>query len=74
MANWAPFTSAATDFTRPSVEKPGFFCNDISDGLVSDLNHILKASGCGARINLDALPQSEALKQSCVLSKGVYGL
>lgn len=38
---------------------------DISDGLVSDLNHILKASGCGARINLDALPQSDALKQNC---------
>ena len=38
---------------------------DISDGLVSDLNHILKASGCGARINLDALPQSEALKANC---------
>lgn len=38
---------------------------DISDGLVSDLNHILKASGCGARINLDALPQSNALKQNC---------
>ena len=38
---------------------------DISDGLVSDLNHVLKASGCGAHINLDALPQSDALKQSC---------
>ncbi|ELX8379249.1 thiamine-phosphate kinase [Providencia vermicola] len=38
---------------------------DISDGLISDLNHILKASGCGARINLDALPLSEALQQNC---------
>lgn len=43
---------------------------DISDGLVSDLNHILKASGCGARINLDSLPQSEALKQSCSVEQG----
>jgi thiamine-monophosphate kinase len=33
---------------------------DLSDGLISDLGHILKASGCGARIDLDALPYSEA--------------
>ncbi|MBI6527737.1 thiamine-phosphate kinase [Proteus vulgaris] len=35
---------------------------DISDGLISDLNHILTASGCGARLNLDALPYSPAMK------------
>ena len=35
---------------------------DISDGLISDLNNILTASGCGARINLDALPYSTAMK------------
>ncbi|MFI0487859.1 MAG: thiamine-phosphate kinase [Yersinia sp. (in: enterobacteria)] len=35
---------------------------DISDGLISDLQHILKASGCGACIELDALPYSGALK------------
>ncbi|WP_342321897.1 thiamine-phosphate kinase [Kosakonia sp. BYX6] len=34
---------------------------DLSDGLISDLAHILQASGCGARIDLDALPYSEAL-------------
>ncbi|WNN45355.1 MULTISPECIES: thiamine-phosphate kinase [Winslowiella] len=34
---------------------------DISDGLMSDLGHILKASDCGARINLDALPLSPVL-------------
>ncbi|EEQ15575.1 Thiamine-monophosphate kinase (Thiamine-phosphate kinase) [Yersinia frederiksenii ATCC 33641] len=34
---------------------------DISDGLISDLQHILKASHCGARIELDELPYSEAL-------------
>lgn len=34
---------------------------DISDGLISDLKHVLTASGCGARIDLDALPLSEAL-------------
>ena len=35
---------------------------DISDGLVSDLGHILKASECGARVNLDALPLSTVLR------------
>lgn len=34
---------------------------DISDGLISDLGHILKASECGARINLDSIPLSSAL-------------
>lgn len=35
---------------------------DISDGLISDLQHILKASGCGASIELEDLPYSDALK------------
>ena len=34
---------------------------DLSDGLISDLGHILKASDCGARIDLDAVPLSTAL-------------
>lgn len=34
---------------------------DLSDGLISDLGHILTASQCGARIDLDALPYSEAM-------------
>lgn len=34
---------------------------DLSDGLISDLGHILKASECGARIDLDLLPYSEAM-------------
>jgi thiamine-monophosphate kinase len=36
---------------------------DISDGLISDLGHILKASGVGARVDLDALPYSEAMQR-----------
>ncbi|WP_312688982.1 thiamine-phosphate kinase [Kosakonia sp.] len=36
---------------------------DLSDGLISDLGHILQASGCGARIDLDLLPCSEALRR-----------
>lgn len=34
---------------------------DISDGLMADLDHILKASGVSARINADALPLSDLL-------------
>jgi len=33
---------------------------DISDGLVSDLGHIIKASGCGANINLSDISLSSA--------------
>ena len=35
---------------------------DISDGLLQDLGHILKASHCGARIEYAALPVHEALR------------
>lgn len=34
---------------------------DISDGLLADLGHILKASECGAEIELSHLPYSDAL-------------
>lgn len=43
---------------------------DISDGLASDLRHILKASGAGAKIHLDRVPISDNLK--CVCAE--YGL
>ena len=36
-------------------------CIDVSDGLISDLGHILKASGCGANVHVDKLPLSRAL-------------
>lgn len=37
-------------------------CIDLSDGLASDLGHILRASEVGAIINLEALPLSAALR------------
>lgn len=36
-------------------------CIDISDGLLADLGHLLKASGCGARLEIEKLPASEVL-------------
>ena len=53
-------------------------CIDISDGLLADLGHILKASNCGAEIRLEQLPVSaynfnhlhEPSIQQCVLAGG----
>lgn len=38
---------------------------DVSDGLSSDLGHILRESGVGARVFADALPISPALREFC---------
>ncbi|MEP0355792.1 MAG: thiamine-phosphate kinase [Paraglaciecola sp.] len=39
-------------------------CIDLSDGLISDIQHILKASHCGAVIHVDKLPLSDAMVAS----------
>ena len=39
-------------------------CIDISDGLLADLGHILKASNCGAAIDLEKIPCMEFLKNN----------
>ena len=44
------------------IKKFASSCIDLSDGLLQDLSHILKASKVGAEINLAALPFSSALK------------
>ena len=44
---------------------------DISDGLVGDLGHILKMSGCNAHIDLDCLPLSPALLAACPLEQAL---
>ncbi|MGY0505506.1 thiamine-phosphate kinase [Luteimonas sp. e5] len=41
-------------------------CIDLSDGLVADLGHICRASGLGARIEVEALPCSPALAELAV--------
>ncbi|MCS3432344.1 thiamine-phosphate kinase [Klebsiella sp. BIGb0407] len=48
---------------------------DLSDGLISDLGHILKASDCGARISLESFPFSDALLAQVSLEQAVsWGL
>ena len=37
---------------------------DLSDGFMSDVGHILKASGVGAIVDVDAIPLSVALRES----------
>jgi len=37
---------------------------DLSDGLVSDIGHVCRASSLGARINVDDLPLAQGLKES----------
>lgn len=50
---------------------------DLSDGLLGDLGHVLRASGQGAELQLAALPcspllaaQDEALRRTCLLAGG----
>ncbi len=40
-------------------------CLDISDGLISDLGHIMKASQVGAVIDVDAMPVSDEMLEYC---------
>jgi thiamine-monophosphate kinase len=36
---------------------------DVSDGLLTDLQKLCSASGCGARLDLDALPRSPQMRE-----------
>jgi thiamine-monophosphate kinase len=44
---------------------PGYAsaCIDISDGLLADLGHVTEASRCGARLDIEKLPQAEVLAE-----------
>ena len=48
-----------------SLRNYGTAAIDISDGLISDLSHILKASQVGARINVDLIPGQTILQTLC---------
>ena len=54
-----------------SLRRIASACIDISDGLVSDIKHILNASQCGAIIHVDKLPMSPALKDSVNSSQAI---
>lgn len=47
---------------------------DVSDGLVGDLAHVLRASAVGARLEVDALPRSALLEALPVEARRRYGL
>ncbi|TEA78229.1 thiamine-phosphate kinase [Allopusillimonas ginsengisoli] len=90
-----PMDAGLLAATRNALERPmppwAFAANlagiahaalDISDGLLQDLGHILRASGCAAELSYDSLPVDSALqgvapdvRQSAVLAGGdVYQL
>jgi thiamine-monophosphate kinase len=95
LRNALPSDPALLAATRPALERPlppwefamklagvAHSALDISDGLLQDLGHILKASGCGAELDYDLLPVDPALRglnhaalQTAVLAGGdVYQL
>ena len=63
-----PALRARMDRPQPRVEAGreltvlAHACIDVSDGLLADLGHICAASGIGARVDVDALPASAALR------------
>jgi len=60
----------------PSIKKIAKLSNsaiDISDGLITDLNHILKSSRVGAEIFLNDLPIQPWLKRNQLYDTALYG-
>jgi thiamine-monophosphate kinase len=43
---------------------------DLSDGLLADLDHILRASGCGAQVRLDRIPLSDPVAEAVETGAG----
>ena len=46
-------------------------CIDVSDGLLSDLLHILNASKCGATVHVDRLPLSRGMQDTVDTEKAI---
>jgi thiamine-monophosphate kinase len=46
-------------------------CIDVSDGLIIDLKRILKASGCGASVQVDNMPLSDAMRSCVSVEEGI---
>ena len=44
---------------------------DVSDGLVTDLKKVCAASGCGAQLNVDLLPESAAMRELFAADDGL---
>jgi thiamine-monophosphate kinase len=69
--NITPNSQALLRFNRPyprvelgrALLKNANACIDISDGLLQDLGHILKASKVGANLDLSKIPLSEAMQK-----------
>jgi thiamine-monophosphate kinase len=72
-----PAAAVVADFLRQRFEYPqprlglgvalrglASACIDVSDGLYVDAQRLLRASGCAARISLESLPLSPALRQT----------
>lgn len=63
----------ALELTQPRIELGLLLrdfassCIDISDGLIQDLQHILKQSQCSASINIDKLPLSPEMQEELAL-------
>ena len=49
-------------------------CIDISDGLIADLSHILKASHVGARLDRTLIPLSKSMQALCEADEQAYAL
>ena len=60
----------AADLSAGSIASAARSCSfscaaiDVSDGLLADLGHLLKASGVGARLDAEALPLAEGLVEA----------